>query len=94
MVLGGNVPGSLASSAQWIPYSGGGSYTVDLVDIRIKGSSIGVDRSRYRSTIVDSGTTFMYLPPDAYRKVRDHWGVVCPWGSCSSRAANGEDADD
>jgi len=94
MVLGGNVPASLAASTQWIPYSGGGSYTVDLVDIRIKGSSLGVDRSRYRSTIVDSGTTFMYLPPDAYRKVRDHWRGVCPWGSCSSRVAKGEYPDD
>ena len=60
MVLGGTVPPSLKASAHWIPYSGGGSYTVDMVDIRIKGKSVGSYSSSYRSTIVDSGTTFMF----------------------------------
>ena len=25
----------------------------------------------------------MYLPPDPYRKLRDHWRGNCPWGACS-----------
>ena len=40
-VLGGTVPASLRASAQWIPYSGGGSYTVDMVDIKISGKTVG-----------------------------------------------------
>ena len=70
MVLGGTVPPSL--QAAWIPYTGGSSYTVALNDIRIGGQSIGALASRYGPTIVDSGTTFMYLPPDAYRPVYAH----------------------
>ena len=31
----------------------------------------------------------MYLPPDPYRKLRDHWRGNCPWGACSQRAAKG-----
>ena len=92
LLLGATVPASL--KAPWIPYSGGGSYTVDLNDIRIKGASIRSPPATFHPTIVDSGTTFMYLPPDAYRKVRDHWRSVCPWGPCGSRVAKGEYPDD
>ena len=92
MVLGGSVPPSIR--ADWIPYSGGSSYGVDLIDIRIAGRSIGCPVTRYTTTIVDSGTTFMYLPPDAYRPVRDHFRSHCPWGSCGARTAKGEYPDD
>ena len=44
MVLGGAVPPNL--QANWIPYSGGGSYNVALVDIKIGGRSIGCSSSR------------------------------------------------
>ena len=40
-MLGGTVPASLRASAQWIPYGGGGSYTVDMVDIKINGKTVG-----------------------------------------------------
>ena len=63
MVLGGAVPAALPAGGQWIPYTGGSSYTVELVDIKLDGKSTGASSSNYRSTIVDSGTTFMYLPP-------------------------------
>lgn len=93
MVLGGRLPAE-SSSYPWIPYHGGGSYSIDLSDLRIKGRSIGTAKSHYGLTIVDSGTTFMYLPPDAYRKVRDHFRSDCPWGDCSSRSVKGEYPDD
>ena len=76
MVLGGTVPASL--SAAWIPYSGGSSYTIALTDIKIAGRGVGAPASRYASTIVDSGTTFMYLPPDAYRPVYAHSPTPLP----------------
>ena len=94
MVLGGAVPNSLSNSPLWIPYTGSSGYNVPLVDIKIAGKSVGAAASRYSSTIVDSGTTFMYLPPDAYRPVRDHFRTHCPWGSCDSRKAKGEYPDD
>mmetsp|Transcript_16952 Transcript_16952/g.50123 ORF Transcript_16952/g.50123 Transcript_16952/m.50123 type:complete len:527 (-) Transcript_16952:84-1664(-) len=92
LVLGGTVPPDL--KAEWVPYSGSSSYVVDLVDIRVSGASIGEPSSVYRSTIIDSGTTFMYLPPGPYRKVRDQWRNHCPWGACASRVAKGEYPDD
>ena len=61
LVLGASVPAALHASALWIPYTGGGSYTVPLADLKIDGRSIGAPASRYFSTIVDSGTTFMYV---------------------------------
>jgi hypothetical protein len=60
-VLGASVPAALHASALWIPYTGGGSYTVPLTDLKIDGRSVGAPASRYFSTIVDSGTTFMYV---------------------------------
>ena len=67
LVLGGGVPSHL--SAEWIPYSGSSTYAVGLTDITVGGRSIGERSSAYHNTIIDSGTTFMYLPPGAYRKV-------------------------
>ena len=88
MVLGGGVPAEL--QAEWIPYSGSGSYTVEMTDVRIKGVSVGERELSFRNCIIDSGTTFMYLPPTAYKKVSGHWREQCPWGACSERAAAGE----
>ena len=92
MVLGGAVPPTLR--ADWMPYTGSSSYAVGMIDITIGGVSVGAPAANYRSTIVDSGTTFMYLPPAAYRKVRDHFRSKCPWGECASRVAKGEYPDD
>ncbi|KAL1522784.1 hypothetical protein AB1Y20_017756 [Prymnesium parvum] len=92
MVLGGALPPSL--KANWTDYSGGGSYTVDLAELRIGGKPVPTDRNTYRNTIIDSGTTFMYLPPGAYVVVRDHFRTVCPWGSCGTRSEKGEYPDD
>lgn len=50
--------------------------------------------SSYRTTIIDTGTTFMYLPTAAYNRVRDRWRNTCPWGACSARVARGEYPDD
>ncbi|KAL3920149.1 MAG: hypothetical protein SGPRY_005359 [Prymnesium sp.] len=92
MVLGGRIPSDL--KADWIPYSGGGSYAVDLISMKIGSKEVPADRNSYRTTIIDSGTTFMYLPPAAYNTVRDHFRSVCPWGGCASRVAKGEYPDD
>mmetsp|Transcript_9703 Transcript_9703/g.21295 ORF Transcript_9703/g.21295 Transcript_9703/m.21295 type:complete len:482 (-) Transcript_9703:465-1910(-) len=92
LVLGGSVPTTLKTD--WIPYTGSSSYIVDMIDLTIAGKSVGAPSSSYSSTIIDSGTTFMYLPPAAYRAVRDHWRNTCPWGSCASRTAKGEYPDD
>lgn len=93
MVLGGSVRAGAA--LQWIPVSpGGSSYAIELNDITIDGTSIGTPSSSYRTTIVDTGTTFMYLPTSAYSTVRDHWRTHCPWGNCADRAASGEYPDD
>ena len=94
LVLGGSLP-SNADALPWIPMSpGGAAYVIDLVDITIDGNSINAPAGTYRTTIVDTGTTFVYLPPGAYRAVRDHWRTSCPFGACASRVAQGEYPDD
>lgn len=50
-----------------------------------RASPPGVDRRRYVSTIIDTGTTFLYLPPDAYRRLRASFTSGCPWGACAAR---------
>jgi len=45
----------------------------------------GVDRRKYAATIIDTGTTFLYLPPDAYRRLKEYFTTRCPWGACVSR---------
>ena len=92
LVLGGAVPTNL--NAGWIPFSGSTSYMVEMVDLKIDGVSVGERELTYRNTIIDSGTTFMYLPPNVYRKVRDQWRQHCPWGDCESRSVKGEYPDD
>ena len=81
LVLGGTLPpdalGARSDRFGWIS-TGRGSFTVELADIKFEGSSIGVPRTAYRRTIVDSGTTFIYMPPSAYRIVRDRWRSSCP----------------
>lgn len=105
MVLGGRPPtgdiappvhlrGYAGGRIDWIPMSAGSSYSIALVDITIDGNSIGTPRQSYHSTIVDTGTTFMYLPTAAYNRVRDHWRGNCPWGNCADRVAAGEYPDD
>lgn len=45
----------------------------------------GVDRRAYSATIIDTGTTFLYLPPAAHRQLKAHFTGKCPWGPCASR---------
>ena len=34
--------------------------------------------------IVDSGSSFMYLPSGPYNAIVNHWLHSCPWGNCST----------
>ena len=45
----------------------------------------GVDRRKFASTIIDTGTTFLYLPPDAYKPLQAYFTSSCPWGACAAR---------
>lgn len=65
MVLGGAIPSDL--QADWIPTIGTDAYQITLTEIKIGQRSLGVGGGNYGRTIVDSGTTFMYLPPKIYR---------------------------
>lgn len=55
---------------------------------------MGYSQHTFGSTIVDSGTSFMYLPPAPYQAVVNHWRNHCPWGSCSLHYAPGDYSDD
>jgi hypothetical protein len=48
-------------------------------------AAAGVDRRKYSATIIDTGTTFLYLPPDAYKRLSGYFTTSCPWGACRSR---------
>jgi len=74
MVLGGRVPDPLKQRAlTWIPFARTGAYDITVEEMRIDGHSLPVNRQDFRSTIVDTGTTFMYLPPSAYTQVRNYF---------------------
>jgi hypothetical protein len=45
----------------------------------------GVDRRKFASTIIDTGTTFLYLPPDAYKPLQTYFTTSCSWGLCATR---------
>ena len=101
MVLGGRVPDALKQRAQlWTPFASTGAYDITVEEMRIDGHSLPVNRQDFRSTIVDTGTSFMYLPPSAYAQVRDYFRSHCPWSAaaspttCASREAPGEYPDD
>ena len=90
MVLGGNVRPE--RQLEWISYSGYSAYTVQLTGVHHhSGGRLGV---HIGSAIVDSGTSFTYLPPSTYAAVRDLWRSHCPWGNCRTRDVAGQYPDD
>ena len=90
MVLGGTVRPDL--QLEWISYSGSDLYSVQLTEVRHDGA--GRLGGLIGSAIVDSGTSFMYLPPSAYAAMRDLWRSKCPWGECRTREEAGQYPDD
>ena len=76
MVMGGAIPDDL--DASWITTSRTSkSYAVTIVDFQVAGASAGGGSSQYHEAIVDSGTTFTYLPPTAYNKAKDRFRNHC-----------------
>ena len=96
LVMGGTLPpGGAASELQWVSFQSHSSYTVSVADFLIDGRSLGAPAHAYSGTIVDSGTTFTYLPPQAYNTARDKWRGSCPWaGGCHARETKGPYPDD
>ena len=95
LVLGATInEARLPAATKWIPFTSTSAYNVGVSDFRIDGVTAGSPSSVYVSTIVDSGTTFTYLPPAPYYKARDRWRSVCPWGACSERVVKGQYPDD
>lgn len=92
LVMGGSIPSTL--EAGWIPFTGGDAYQLSLVEMRVAGRSIASGAPHYGETIIDSGTTFIYLPPSIYRVVKVEWQRHCPWGACESRSAAGDFEND
>ena len=79
MVMGGAIPDDLEAS--WISTSRASkSYAVTITDFHVAGVTVGGAASQYNEAIVDSGTTFTYLPPTPYNKAKDHFRNHCaPW---------------
>merc|ERR1740117_2062096 len=90
MTLGGEIPANRASGIKWIPYTGGGSYGVSVTQIKRGSNPIPGTSRDYRSTIVDSGTSFTYLPANTYNSVRDYFIGANPSGT----KVKGESSDD
>ena len=79
MVMGGAIPDDLEAS--WIATSRtSSSYAVTIVDFHVAGVTVGGSSYQYNEAIVDSGTTFTYLPPTPYNAAKDHFRNHCaPW---------------
>jgi len=87
------VPPSLQPA--WVPTLGRpGDYTVQVLEFRVGGHTVG-SPSDFSHSIVDSGTTFIYLPPTPYAAVRRLFQQSCPWpAGCASRSVKGHYPDD
>lgn len=72
MVIGGSDPSLHTSPVQWARLTRPTShfYVVVIEDVLVEGTSLGVSASQYNDPgsgcIVDSGTTFSYLPSAAH----------------------------
>ena len=93
MVMGGTVP-DRDLGVPWVAIDGSSGYNVAVYEFNVNGVPSGGSPTQYAGTIVDSGTTFTYLPPGPYAKARDRWRTVCPWGNCKDREVKGQYNDD
>ena len=62
--------------------------------MRIANRTVGGTPSQYTHTKIDTGTTFLYLPPRAYRALRASFASRCPWGACETRNERSVSDDD
>ena len=90
LTLGGHIPSDASPRLEWVPYSGGGSYSVSVKSMKRGDNTLSVPTNDFRSTIVDSGTSFTYLPPKAYKAVKDYYTTANP----ASTMEPGEYSDD
>ena len=94
MLMGGTVPEELERSVHWLPVPTKGDYVVYPLEFKVDGKTAQRSTSQFAHTIVDSGTTFIYLPPTSYAAAKRYWTSSCPWGECKQRSTKGKYPDD
>lgn len=64
---------------QWTPITDKSWYVVDMEDMKVGGTSLGVPASVYNDgdAIVDSGTTYFYIPTKAWEAFMDALTAMC-----------------
>eukprot|EP00922_Rhytidocystis_sp_ex-Travisia-forbesii_P034723 GHVS01051563.1.p1 GENE.GHVS01051563.1~~GHVS01051563.1.p1 ORF type:complete len:641 (-),score=99.04 GHVS01051563.1:1256-3109(-) len=74
---------------QWVNVKGSKSYSVPLTSITIDGKTAGSKQSHFGPAVVDSGTTYTYLPSVPFEVVRKTLAALCTsTNSCNFTAEN------
>lgn len=53
------------------------SYTIHIVEMSLNGRSIGTSGRDFGDTVVDSGTTYSYFPPNVYNALTEEFSNIC-----------------
>jgi hypothetical protein len=78
---------------QWAQLNAAGFYVVNVVGWALSGADMDANGFNSPHTIVDSGTTFTYVPSNAFRAIQAHINDFCSKpGNCkgSTRSVSGE----
>eukprot|EP00746_Dinoflagellata_sp_MGD_P004054 gnl/MRDRNA2_/MRDRNA2_107858_c0_seq1.p1 gnl/MRDRNA2_/MRDRNA2_107858_c0~~gnl/MRDRNA2_/MRDRNA2_107858_c0_seq1.p1 ORF type:complete len:513 (+),score=72.02 gnl/MRDRNA2_/MRDRNA2_107858_c0_seq1:100-1638(+) len=77
LTVGGYNRSFHTGNVSWIMLTSSSFYEVPLEQVTIDGSVVGKSKDFGGAAIVDSGTTYTYLPRQVYKKVRQHVQSYC-----------------
>jgi hypothetical protein len=72
------------SSITYLPMQLSSYYAISLETFKVGSQKIGGSKTAFGRTIVDSGTTYTYLPPKIYSALRNAITQACNGGKCGS----------
>merc|ERR1719161_2323905 len=72
------------SEITYLPMQLSSYYAISLETFRVAGQKIGGSKTAFGRTIVDSGTTYTYLPPKIYSSLRNAITTACNGNKCGS----------
>jgi hypothetical protein len=72
------------SEITYLPMQLSSYYAISLETFKVGGQKIGGSKTAFGRTIVDSGTTYTYLPPKIYSSLRTAITTACNGNKCGS----------
>jgi len=83
-------PGGVNTTVQWIPLMHSGYYSVAPAQLEMGDAIIASGVGSFGTALVDSGTTFSYLPALIYGEVRRKLHELCGDNACHARRDGGD----